>query len=46
MIFYLFQNKHQIHWHLQIVKMLCSLKNKNIAEVIKLAMLTSWPKYF
>ena len=24
--FYLFQNKHQIHWHQQSVKMLCALK--------------------
>ena len=27
--FYPFQNQHQIHWNLQIVCMLCSLKEKN-----------------
>ena len=28
--FYPFQNKHQIHWHLQSVKMLCAFKNQNL----------------
>ena len=30
--FYPFQNKHQIHRNLQIVKMLCPLKNQNEVE--------------
>ena len=44
-IFYPFQNKHQIHWHLQIVKMLCPIKNQYTMEVIKWARLTAWPIY-
>ena len=35
--FYPFQNKHKIHQHIQIDKMLCPLK------IIKWARLTSWP---
>ena len=40
-IFYPFQDKHQILGHLQIVKMLCPLKNIKIVEVMKQARLTS-----
>ena len=36
---YPFQNKHQIHRHLQIAKILCPIKNKNIVVVIKWARL-------
>ena len=38
--FYPFQNKHQIHRHLQSVKMLCTYKNKNKLKLMKSARLT------
>ena len=37
--FYPFQNKHQIHWDLQIVKKLCAFKNQNLVNVRKWARL-------
>ena len=37
-LFYPFQNKHKIHWHLQSVKKLCAYeKNQNIVKVMKWA---------
>ena len=44
--FYPFESKHQIHQFLQIVKILCPLKNENRLEVRKWARLISWPKDF
>ena len=38
--FYPFQNKHQIHLHLQSVKMLCAYKNQNKVKIMKRARLT------
>ena len=37
---YPFQNKHQIHWHLESVKMLRTFKNQNIVNVMKWGRLT------
>ena len=35
--FYPFQNKHQIHLHLQSVKILCAHKNQNKVKIMKWA---------
>ena len=39
-IFYPFQNKHQIHWHLPIVKMLCPFKNSGSHKMGQVNQLT------